>query len=829
MRRLIRVFAATAAIGLLIPSPGKAQYRSRTRLVLPPPQGLTVPDSAHAVQLNPSALAFVPSWAMSFQHVETLGARNVAGAGDALRAVAPLFFGIVGAVGIDSVRPAGEVDQGDAGVGSLALAYAGGPRWSVGLASRFFAARDPNLSGLVSLDLSTTVRLSPQLAFSAQLRDITGPVFGGPGDVPYPAVGLLSAALRPTGDRGLTIDMGAAVDSEGQVGLRGAVEVSVPGLGRVFVAAEALNLDAEAAWVASGGVAVDVGRFGVSGGAFLGPSGGGPGLWAGVHAEGFERRGISLGTVMLDVPVEGPLGARGLLALVRLLETAARDERVSGVFLRLRSSGIGTAASQELRAVIERLQESGKPVVCHLEAANEGEYVACGAATQTLIDPAGGVRLEGSVSTTLLLSEAMDRVGIRGQFVRIGPYKGAVERFTERRSSGPVASQRSRFLEAVQGQRLRLVASDRGFSFADVEAMVGNGPFLTPELIERGLVSGSADATELVGRLQRQGHDLADALPPRAPDRLRDPYLGVVVVDGEIVEGENVDVPFVGVRMSGSETVGAALQFFGADPWCRAIVLRVDSPGGSALASDQIWRAVRRAAARKPVVASLGTVAASGGFYVASAADHVFANPATLTGSIGIFAGKFDVAQLAERIGVNVETVQGAPHAGIDSPYRPFSDAERALAAEKIRIWYRLFLRRVAEGRNMTAGEVHAVGEGRLWTGAEAETRGLVDQLGGFVAALEWAQRQGGLDVDAPLRILPRRPRGLRDYLLREVFGDAAASFGDSGGLSGAVQETHPGGVLPHELRQMASFFWSMSRSSLARPMARLESPSGLP
>ena len=240
----------------------------------------------------------------------------------------------------------------------------------------------------------------------------------------------------------------------------------------------------------------------------------------------------------------------------------------------------------------------------------------------------------------------------------------------------------------------------------------------------------------------------------------------MLVIDGTMVDGDNVDLPIIEIHQTGGRTITRAIEALSADPSIAAVVLRVDSPGGSALAADQIWRALRRLAERKPVVASMGALAASGGYYVATAADEIWADPATLTGSIGVFFGKVDVKPLAERIGVSLEQIGRGRRAGADSIYRPFSSDERGALADKIRVWYRLFLQRVATTRDLDVAQVHALAQGRVWTGDSALRVGLVDRLGGFQSALARARERARLGVDAEIVVLPSRPSSLTDYVL---------------------------------------------------------------
>jgi len=290
------------------------------------------------------------------------------------------------------------------------------------------------------------------------------------------------------------------------------------------------------------------------------------------------------------------------------------------------------------------------------------------------------------------------------------------------------------------------------------------------------------------------------------------PQIGVVVIDGTIVDGDNVDIPFFDVHMSGGHTVADAIDRLADDARIRAIVLRIDSPGGAVLASDQIWRAARRARAKKPVIASMGEVAASGGYYVAAGASEIWASPSTITGSIGIFYGKVDVAQLAARIGVGIETASRGAHAGADSLFRPFSDDERAGLAEMLRVWYRQFLERVAEGRNLSLERVDELARGRVYSGDEAQALGLVDSLGGFQAALARARQLAKLDITAELVVVPAVPSNLLEYV--------TGSTSTAGAQAGALGE-----AIPAPLRALIKRLYPWTVLSSAGPMALYEGP----
>jgi protease-4 len=380
--------------------------------------------------------------------------------------------------------------------------------------------------------------------------------------------------------------------------------------------------------------------------------------------------------------------------------------------------------------------------------------------------------LLGSSTEALLFGDTIRSLGLRADFIRIGDYKSAPEQFTQNKLSEEAREQlRSLFGDVHERARTDL-SRDLHVSPDRISEIMANGPHLAHQALADRLISRTADEVVL-----RQSDDavfdgrsvVSRVATPTRTDWYAGPRVGVVVIDGSIVDGDSVDIPLLGIHMTGGHTAVRAIDAMRADPLVRAIVLRVDSPGGSVVASDQIWRAVRRARAVKPVVVSMGAIAASGGYYVAAAGDEIWADPATITGSIGIFYGKVDAAGLAEKLGIGVEQISLSKRAGGESWFRPFTEDERAALSDRLRTYYRTFLRRVATGRGITLDQVDALGRGRVYSGDAARRVGLVDQLGGFASALMRARELGRVREDAELVFLPKRPEGLFDYVFGEV------------------------------------------------------------
>ncbi len=754
----------------LAPSIASAQLTRPTQPVAQPGYGFTSADGPEVLALNPSGLAFLESWGLSYVHADTLETQSMSGRGDGFYAATPILFGVAAGLSIDSVRPTAAALESERTMVSLALAWGMDDSLSVGAAVRFLASSDVRLAGVTTADLAASWRPTDFLGLSFSARDIIGPRLGGTTDA-VPRSFVLGAALRPFGDRTVGLDLSGVIDERGRIAARMSAEVTIPFIGRLLAAAEAERLDTSTPRISvTGGLSVDWGMIGAGGGVVVGDGyEREPGWYVTGHVEGAQRVGLPTQDYVLDLRLGGT-GPRGILSVVRQLEHALYDEHVVGVLIRPRGSGIGLAYAQEIRLLLDQLHDAGKPVVCHLDDASGSEWYACAGADRIFVDPAGGVRLSGLSSELFHLGDLLRNVGVRADFVRIGQWKSAIEQYHNRTMSGPARTQREGILDTAYRRLLLDAARDRETTPAALAAVVDQGPHLPDDAVERGLVEALADELDMDDELREAfgGTYSRDPAPPwEQPDRWgHRPRVGVVVVDGTIVDGENFDIPLLGIRGSGGVTISRAIDRLAADPAVVAIVLRVDSPGGSVLASDQIYRAVLRARRHKPVIASFGATAASGGYYIAAPAQEIWADPSTVTGSIGIWFGKVDFAPLGRLIGVELETIDRGQHAGATSLFRPFTSEERAVLAVNVRRWYRMFLRRVARGRGMTVREVDAVGRGRLFMGDEAVDNGLVDHLGGFGSALAAARQAAGVGPEVEFVVVPGRPSTLLDYVL---------------------------------------------------------------
>jgi protease-4 len=356
------------------------------------------------------------------------------------------------------------------------------------------------------------------------------------------------------------------------------------------------------------------------------------------------------------------------------------------------------------------------------------------------------------------------------------------------------------------------VAHDRNMSVETFRARVAKGPFIATEAKDAGLVDAYAFDDEIEKAVESLAGEklmmVDDSRADVADERFGNQRsIALLYVDGDIIDGRSRNIPFIGMDLAGSYTIAETLQRIRKSPRIASVVLRIESPGGSSMASDVMWREVALTAREKPVIVSMGDVAASGGYYIAAPGTRIFANPLTITGSIGVFYGKADVSRLLKNIGVNVEVYKTNGRADAESIFRPFTQEEHTELERKVGQFYDVFLSRVAEGRKMDKAAVDRVGQGRVWTGEQAKERGLVDELGGLRQALAEARRRGQLGEDAPIIELPK----IQTSIIGELLG-----------IQGVRGESLSA-VLPPSLTELAHAMAPFLVHPSDKPLSRLE------
>ena len=509
----------------------------------------------------------------------------------------------------------------------------------------------------------------------------------------------------------------------------------------------------------------------------------------------------------LDSPVpeavpEGPLGKRddGALSLrdiLTTLERAARDDRVSALIARVGRSGTGLARVQELRDAVVAFRSSGKRAIAFSETFGEsapgiGSYYLATAFDEIVLQPSGELNVSGLLASATFVKGTLDKLGIVPRFGHRREYKTAMNRLTETALTEAHRESVTRLSESQFGQIAKGVAETRGLTDAEARRLLESGPYAASEALERRLVDRVAYRDEAVAELKEsvgEGARLLYLARYRARtkrEREKGTPVALITGIGNVRRGRSTGGSFdERFRSMGSDTVAAAFRAAVADKKVKAIIFRVDSPGGSYVASDTIWReTVKAREGGKPVIVTMGNVAGSGGYFVAMAADKIVAQPGTITGSIGVVAGKMVTAGLRAKVGLSTDAVHTSPTATMWSSTFDYSTEEWEKLEGFLDRVYEDFTSKVVAGRRLSAEVVEEIARGRVWSGEDAKERGLIDELGGYPAALLLAREALQVSPDAPLRVVPF-PRPVSP--LARLRGRGPQSSEDVGATTGSL------------------------------------------
>jgi protease-4 len=479
------------------------------------------------------------------------------------------------------------------------------------------------------------------------------------------------------------------------------------------------------------------------------------------------------------------------------LRKAKRDPRVKSVLLMPSTLELPYWAKlQELRDAIMDFRESGKAVIAFLEYGGDREYYLASAADRVFLLPTSPLDLTGVVSYEIFLRGTLDKLGVYPDFLGIGDYKTAPNQLTETGFTPAHREMAESLNRDMYEQLIRGLAESRGKSAEEMRALLDEGPFLPADALRAGLVDDLAYEDQLDDRVPDLASDTGRSRRIEGTDYQRIGFadvgfrprsrIAVLYAVGTIVSGKSVFDPVNGALV-GSQTLVEQIRRVRDDRSIDAIVIRIDSPGGSSIASDVIWRELaitRDQQPSRPLIASMSDLAASGGYYIAMPSHVIVAQPATLTGSIGVFTGKYVLADAAGKVGVTKETVKSGANADIYSPFDRFSEAQREQITGYMQEFYDTFLEKAAESRKTTPDKIAAVAEGRVWTGQQAREHGLVDALGGLETAVAIAKERAGITADEDVELVIYPPR-------RSLY---EALTGQFGGVSGDLWSVLSGG-----------------------------------
>lgn len=467
------------------------------------------------------------------------------------------------------------------------------------------------------------------------------------------------------------------------------------------------------------------------------------------------------------------------------LVRAAADDRILAVRVRISDLSADFAAVQEIRDLLRRVGDAGKPTTAYLDTAGEFssgnvEYYLATGCQRIVVSPMGDVNLVGLAARSPFVRGTLDKLGIEPEFLGIGEYKTARFFYTEKDFTPEHREMTGWLMTSLADQLARGIAEGRGWSDDQARKLIEGGPYLGPAAVQEGLIDELADwqacrDATLQGESGRL-EEISLRRYLRSANRFSSgPRIAVIVAEGTIVRGSSgySPVPLFGGDLMGSDTIARAFRQ-ARDSGARAVVLRINSPGGSAVASEIIRAEMERTAEELPVVVSMGGVAASGGYWITCGANAVLADPGTITASIGVFVGHLAMQEFWNKtLGVTWGRIDGAPNADLFGALDPWTPEQRVVARTFLDRIYDAFLERVAAARSMSRDQVDAVGRGRVFTGEQALERGLVDELGGFLEALDKAKELAGIDSDSDVELVyyPRLPTVVERLMDREIAG----------------------------------------------------------
>lgn len=442
------------------------------------------------------------------------------------------------------------------------------------------------------------------------------------------------------------------------------------------------------------------------------------------------------------------------------LKMAKADARIGAVLLDINFPGIGWGKADELREAIKDFRTSGKPIYSFMELGMNKEYYIASAAEKVFLTPAGDIYINGLAANAMFYRGSLDKLGVEPDFIKIGKYKNAPDQYMRKDMSDEQREVLNAILDNYYGNIVNAISTDRKKTPEDVKAIIDGAPYHAKQALELGLIDGASYRDQVYDELKnRLGYKAEDELrtisdtsykdvSPESLNLNKGERIAVVYGSGAINVGKSQNSP-LGGEMMGSDTMVQAINSAAKDDSIKAIVLRVDSPGGSALASDLMWHAIEEAKKKKPVVVSMADVAASGGYYISCNANRIVAMPNTITGSIGVFMGKPNVKGLYDWLGVSNEYVLRGKNAGIFRETENWTPEERAKMENQTNIiYYDDFVPKVAAGRNKSAEEVNNLGQGRVWTGVQAKENGLIDDFGGLDKAVAIAKELAGIPAE---------------------------------------------------------------------------------
>ncbi|MBC8072900.1 MAG: signal peptide peptidase SppA [Deltaproteobacteria bacterium] len=705
------------------------------------------------------------------------------------------------------------------------------PKWAKNLSfgvnySRLISSRNFHAVRTNQVDIGVAWWPLRFMAIGLMARGINVPHTGPDRSISQSYVLEPELAFRPLGTKALELAIGVRVAPIRQADARWRTHVADP-RGRLLINLRGVRVFAEAerfqffnpdpdegteprdAVRITAGFGLDFGHFGFLGGATT--SAGGASSFAADGAvarlrfsqERYDSVVNVRPRIVTKLQLSKYAGDRGMWSLIEQIDDIAARRGVALVETTGLSLGYGQL--EEVREALLRVRARGGRVAVYMQGGSLRSYFLATSADRIIAHPNAGLEVLGMRIQRFYFADLLAKLGVKAEFVRVAEYKGVPDQWERSGPSEPVERQHKQLVSDLWNHVLRTVARERGQDPLVVKDWIDAGPTSSAGALRDGMVDELAFPDELDLRMEMWiGRKVRIEPPSKQKEHVElyglPPRIAVLSIEGDLVDGESFTIPLIGRKVAGSTTLTKQIERLRNDEGVRAVVVRIDSPGGSVRASDEIARELDLTRKRKPVVISMGNVCASGGYYVATAGQYIFADATTATGSIGIFYPKFDLSGLADKLGIGIDRFDFGDHAGLRSLWKPYTDDERAAAQRDIEDGYREFTARVGRARNMNRTQVDEVARGRVWSGVRAIEVGLVDDYGGLREAIIRARAIAGLRADEGQVVIVPDPKGplanLRSLLGFKLPNPLAAE-GLPSPIGGGVATLGLGAALP--------------------------------
>ena len=516
---------------------------------------------------------------------------------------------------------------------------------------------------------------------------------------------------------------------------------------------------------------------------------------------------------------------QSLGSLMAQFRKAKVDKRISAMVLDIDASDTGWAKAEEIRGAIEDFRSSGKPVYAFIETGFNKDYYIAAACDKIYVPPSGELFVTGLAADVMFFRGSLDKLGVYPDMYQIGKYKSAGDMFTQKEMTEAHREYINSLLDDLYGRYVEGIAKGRNKSIDDVKKIIDNAPYNAAQAKEAGLIDGAMYRDDVDKELKKRlGYKDSDNLRIASAGDYRKitqeslglnkgEKIAIVYASGDIVSGSST-FGSSGEETIGSDSLAKVLKEVRDDNSIKAVVLRIDSPGGSGLASDIIWKAVELVKEKKPVVVSMSDVAASGGYYIATGANKIVAQPSTITGSIGVVGGKPVVKGFYDWLGITNEYVMRGTNAGMFRESEKFSDSERKKFQEFLQSTYDDFITKVGKGRGKDKTYIDSIGQGRVWTGRQGKEKGLVDEYGGLDRAIEIAKQLANIPADKGVqRIIRPQPPTFWD----ELFSDSGADEADA--TAAVKQQQAMVAAMPEDMRHAFRYLQMMDRIKSGEPV----------